>query len=299
MITRFAPSPTGPLHLGHAYSSLVAFQVSQLNQGAFLVRIEDIDTARSRPEWEALIFEDLHWLGLAWDEPVLRQSKRLDAYDAALDQLWDLGLLYPCTCNRRDIREAASAPNEGDLLVGPDGIVYPGTCRPLTPPKGDRPGDVALRLNMGQALRMVENGQMPMPELGAKACTFPMFHETGHGPNGETGDIHIRHQDLLTTVGDVVLARKDMGTSYHLSVVVDDAFQEVSHIVRGEYLFEATQIHVLLQRLLGVPTPIYHHHRLIRDEDGKRLAKRHDSKAIRRFREEGFTPEDLKHLVNL
>ena len=299
MRTRFAPSPTGPLHLGHAYSALLAYQMAEAAGGSFLLRIEDIDRSRARPEWEDLIFEDLAWLGLKWETPVLRQSDRLPAYDAALDRLWDMGLLYPCTCNRRDIFSAASAPNEGEPLVGPDGIVYPGTCRPDHPAFGARPSDVALRLNTDEALKMVADGQGDVTNTAHPGSTFPTFTETGSGPNGETGLIAIPPQHLIFNVGDVVLARKDMGTSYHLYVVIDDAYQEGTHVVRGQDLFEATAIHVVLQNLLGLTTPIYHHHRLIRDEAGKRLAKRHDSKAIRAYRDQGLTPDDLKRMVNL
>lgn len=267
--------------------------------GRFLLRIEDIDRARSRPEWETLIYEDLAWLGLTWETPVLRQSVRLPAYEAALDRLWDMGLIYPCICNRRDIRAAASAPNEGEPLVGPDGIVYPGTCRPARAPSGPRPADTALRLNMAEALKMVADGQEDITNTAGSTSTFPTFTETGHGPAGETGTIALDPSHLEIHVGDVVLARRDMGTSYHLSVVIDDAFQEVSHVVRGEDLFEATAIHIVLQRILGLTTPLYHHHRLIRDDAGKRLAKRHDSRAIHLYRDQGVTPDDLKHMVNL
>ena len=299
MRTRFAPSPTGPLHLGHAYSALLAHDMAQAAGGTFLLRIEDIDQSRSRPEWEDLIYEDLKWLGITWDGPVQRQSERQAAYDVALDRLWDMRLLYPCACNRRDIRAAASAPNEGEPLVGPDGIVYPGTCRPTRALTGPRPRNEALRLDMAAALEMVANGQVDVTNPDHSTSTFPTFKETGQGPQGETGVITLDPDNLVAGVGDVVLARRNMGTSYHLAVVIDDAFQEISHVVRGEDLFDATAIHVILQRLLGVTTPEYHHHGLIRDETGKRLAKRHDSRAIRKYREEGLTPAEVKRLVGL
>lgn len=278
MITRFAPSPTGPLHLGHAFSAMTAFDMARMAGGTFLLRIEDIDRVRSKPDWEALIFEDLAWLGLDWPRPVLRQSDRLPAYRAALETLWQGGLLYPCSCSRRDIQEAASAPQEG-VRIGPDGIVYPGTCRghPRTGPLPDG----VLRLDLAMALERI-------------------------GPTGfdETGAAHAGHHRidpdaLIGGTGDVVLSRRDFGTSYHLSVVVDDAFQNVTHVIRGEDLFEATAIHVVLQALLGLPVPLYHHHRLIRDETGRRLAKRDDARAIRLYRQDGRTPEDIRSMVGL
>lgn len=280
--TRFAPSPSGPLHLGHAFSALLAHDMARAAQGTFHLRIDDIDQSRCRPEWEERIRDDLAWLGLSWPEPVWRQSERLPRYRAALQALWDRGLLYPCTCSRADIRAAAAAPQEGAPLLGPDGIVYPGTCRPATPPGGPMP-DAPLRLDMARAL--------------AALRTPLAFTETGAGPAGESGLIH--PQALETTVGDVALARPGMGASYHLSVVCDDADQAITHVIRGQDLFEATQIHVLLQRLLGLPTPVYHHHRLIRDDHGKRLAKRDDARAIATYRAAGKTPADIRAMVGL
>ena len=274
MITRFAPSPTGPLHLGHAYSALLAFDMAKAAHGTFLLRIEDIDQSRARPEWEAQIYDDLTWLGLTWEEPVMRQSDRLEAYGKALDQLWDMGLLYPCSCNRRDILTAASAPQEG-APMGPDGVIYPGTCRHKDKPV-NRPGTV-LRLDMGKAAQSLSYWD---------GMTTRKKHS-------------FTKEALISAIGDVVLARKDMGTSYHLSVVVDDAAQGITDVVRGEDLLEATPIHILLQRLLGLPSPKYHHHRLIRDETGKRLAKRDDARAISKYRAEGATPNDIRRLVGL
>lgn len=283
--TRFAPSPTGPLHLGHAYSAILAHDMARAANGTFLLRIEDIDQTRARPEWESQIYDDLRWLGLDWPEPVMRQSDRLPSYTAALQRLWDMRLLYPCTCTRRDIESAASAPQEGaEPVIGPDGLVYPGTCRPPAPPKGTMPQALPLRLDMARALKMTGS---------------PEFTETGEGSQGQSGVISNSCTAILTGIGDVVLARRAMGTSYHLSVVIDDAAQGVTHVVRGEDLFEATAIHVLLQRLLGLPTPIYHHHRLIRDETGKRLAKRDDARAIALFRAEGASPQDIRSMVGL
>lgn len=281
--TRFAPSPTGPLHLGHAFSAITAYDMAKAAGGIFHLRIDDIDQSRSRPAWEAQIFDDLHWLGLNWPTPVLRQSERLARYRDALLRLWDMGLLYPCSCTRADIRAAASAPQEGVALHGPDGLIYPGTCRPATPPVGPMPTDSALRLDMTRALD--------------RLSTPPTFTETGEGPNGETG--LITSQNMAQTVGDVVLARREMGASYHLSVVIDDADQRITHVIRGQDLFEATQIHVLLQGLLALPSPLYHHHGLIRDETGKRLAKRDDARAIATYRCEGASPDDIRQMIGL
>ncbi|OWU84827.1 glutamyl-tRNA synthetase [Oceanicola sp. 22II-s10i] len=284
LATRFAPSPTGPLHLGHAYSAILAHDMAREAGGTFLLRIEDIDRDRSRPEWEAQIYDDLRWLGLSWPEPVMRQSDRQPAYDAALDRLWAMGLLYPCTCNRRDILAAASAPQEGAPMTGPDGIVYPGTCRPDAAPSGPRPRDVALRLDMARAA----------------ALTGPVgFTETGAGPDGETGDITVTPDTLTATIGDAVLARRGWGTAYHLAVVVDDAAQGITLVTRGHDLYEATPLHVLIARLLDLPVPAYHHHRLIRDETGKRLAKRDDARAIAKYRAEGARPADIRRMVGL
>jgi glutamyl-Q tRNA(Asp) synthetase len=266
-ITRFAPSPTGPLHLGHAYAALVA----AARGDSFLLRIEDIDTARCKPDWEAAIFQDLDWLGLSWPTPVMRQSTRGAAYAAALAKLCALGVTYRCTCTRGDIRAALSAPQEG--VIGPDGPIYPGTCR-------GRQGEGALRLDMAKAMQRL--GQIDFTETGLRAGSFSFDAKV-----------------LCETVGDIVLARRDIGSSYHLAVVVDDAAQAVTEVTRGEDLFEATKIHVVLQRLLELPTPAYHHHRLIRDDQGKRLAKRDDARALSKFRAEGASPQDIRRLIGL
>ncbi|MDB2369244.1 tRNA glutamyl-Q(34) synthetase GluQRS [Octadecabacter sp.] len=284
MITRFAPSPTGPLHLGHAYSAVLAHDMAQAGGGTFFLRIEDIDRSRARAEWEAQIYDDLTWLGLAWPAPVMRQSDRMDAYSSALQMLWSAGHIYACTCTRRDIIEAVDAPQEGQVVpLGPDGLIYPGTCRE-TDKRDLFPENAALRLNLEAAL--------------ADDATF-MFKETGVGPRGETGSITFSARDAITAIGDIVLARRDIGTSYHLSVVLDDAALGVTHVVRGMDLFDATKIHVILQRLLGLPTPIYHHHRLIRDDAGKRLAKRDDARAIATYRADGASPADIRSMVGL
>jgi len=274
-VTRFAPSPTGPLHLGHAYSAWVA--AGRAGAGRFLLRIEDIDRARCRPEWVAQIYDDLHFLGLDWPRPVMRQSDRLPAYRAALGQLAALGVLYPCRCTRADIRAAMSAPQEG--AVGPDGLVYPGTCRAR--PLSDARPDDALRLNMRAALSRA--GTLGYVENG------PLYSGQ-HRPDPDW---------MIAQVGDVVLARRDMGTSYHLSVVVDDAAQGVTEVTRGADLFDATAIHVLLQALLELPHPSYWHHDLIRDEQGKRLAKRDDARAIAGYRADGASAQDIRAMLTL
>ncbi len=292
--TRFAPSPTGPLHLGHAYSALLAHDMADANAGEFLLRIEDIDKSRCRKAWEDQIYDDLHWLGLDWPPPVMRQSTRLPVYQDVLKQLWNENHLFACTCNRRDIEAAATAPQEGSApLIGPDGIVYPGTCTANGSCSGNFPvpRGAALRLSMRNACL-----NYALPRLGGDVFCF---QESGSGPNGETGLIEFTTDEIENNIGDVVLARRDMGTSYHLSVVLDDAAQGISHVIRGQDLFEATKIHVVLQRMLGLPTPVYHHHRLIRDEDGKRLAKRDDARAIAKYRADGATPSDIRMMVGL
>ena len=279
VVTRFAPSPTGPLHLGHAYSAILAHDMARAHSGRFLLRIEDIDKDRCREHWEQAIYDDLTWLGLTWNGPVLRQSERLASYRTALQSLWDRGLLYPCTCRRQDIRTALGAPQEGAPMHGPDGLVYPGTCRWRLRSGNLRLGD-ALRLDVAKAFE----GLAPL-----------VFDETGRTAAPQ----HVDQADFQRRIGDIVLARRDFGTSYHLSVVVDDAAQGVTHVTRGEDLFDATAIHVLLQRLLGLPTPTYHHHRLIRDDAGKRLAKRDDARALSKYRAEGATPQDIRRLIGL
>ena len=280
--TRFAPSPTGPLHLGHAYSAIIAHDFARRQGGEFLLRIEDLDQSRARPEWEEQIFDDLAWIGLTWDGPVLRQATRRAAYEAALCSLSDRGLLYGCACSRRDIAEAASAPQEGvEPIWGPDGLIYPGTCRP---PKSNTTDDrAAQRLNMTAALS--GRSKMAFQELTADL---------------QTAKNHmIFASQIIDNIGDVVLSRRSGDAAYHLAVVVDDAAQHITHVVRGADLLGATPIHALLQHLLNYRTPIYHHHALIRDPDGKRLAKRDDAKAIAKFRGEGASPDNVRAMVGL
>lgn len=283
-ITRFAPSPTGPLHLGHAYSALLAHDMARAAGGKFLLRIEDIDSTRSRPKWEEQIYDDLAWLGISWDEAPMRQSDRLPEYKLALHNLWDRGMLFPCTCTRRDIAAAAGAPQEGaEPAFGPDGLIYPGTCREKTDRRSNFPEHEALRLDMQDALSAANQSEFCYSELSSE----------------QDKTLCTPASDMVDDVGDIVLSRRDFLGSYHLSVVLDDAAQGITHVVRGKDIQPATHIHVLLQTLLGLPTPTYHHHRLIRDETGKRLAKRDDARAIATYRAEGKTPEDIRRMVGL
>lgn len=276
-VTRFAPSPTGLLHLGHAFSALIAWNAAQAADGQFLLRIEDTDLTRARPEYEVAIFEDLAWLGLSWPEPVWRQSERVGVYSVALERLGNLGLTYPCRCTRADIRAALSAPQEGS-----DNTVYPGTCRGRSMAEC-APGD-AIRLDLGRALSLLQDQTLTWRETGA----------------AHAGTHTLDREAMRRRIGDVVLGRKDIGAAaYHLSVVVDDAGQHITHVIRGEDLLEATPIHRLLQALLDLPVPAWHHHTLIRDETGKRLAKRDDARAIRTYREAGRTPEEVRKMIGV
>jgi len=274
--TRFAPSPTGPLHLGHAFSALLAHDMARDAGGTFLLRIDDLDQSRARPEWEQQIYDDLTWLGITWDAPQRRQSNHFADYAATLTQLRARGLTFECQCTRRDIEAAANAPQEGTPLFGPDGRIYPGTCRSL-----------ALSPDAATCTRL---------DMTKAAEVTASFAETGPTFAGQH---RLTAEDLTSTVGDVVLSRRNMPASYHLSVVLDDVACGVTHVIRGEDLFEATRIHVLLQSLLGLPTPEYHHHTLIRDDAGKRLAKRDDARAIAKYRAEGATPADIRAMVGL
>lgn len=275
MITRFAPSPTGWLHLGHAFAAITAHDRARAIGGRFLLRIEDTDRARCRPHYEAGVYEDLLWLGLTWDGVVLRQSDDPAPYENALARLADMGLTYPCRCTRGDIAAALAAPQEGVQLQGP----YPGTCRHRQMAEL-APGD-AIRLDLSRALARL-------------SPPWPAFAETGPANAGR----HLLNPaGLAATHGDVVLSRRDIGPAYHLTVVVDDARQQVSEVTRGEDLFDATKLQVLLQRLLGLRTPDYNHHRLIRDAAGRRLAKRDDARSLRQLRAEGATPATIRALL--
>ena len=283
--TRFAPSPTGPLHLGHAYSAIIAHDFAKANGGEFIVRIEDLDQSRVRKKWDSQIFEDLEWLGLSWARPIMRQSERAEAYSNALDTLYYSRVIYPCYCTRRDISESIAAPQGGSqILRGPDGIIYPGTCRHKTRTK-TRPKDQALRLDVASAMITNDLNELKFIEILAPGYT-------------ETININ-KNSNLIDIIGDIVIMRRDMAPAYHLAVVIDDMEQNITHVVRGEDLRPATSIHVVLQRLLGLTTPFYVHHPLINDENGKRLAKRDDAKSISTFRSQGASPFDIRHMIGL
>ncbi|MCX5514428.1 tRNA glutamyl-Q(34) synthetase GluQRS [Kaistia algarum] len=281
-IFRFAPSPNGPLHLGHALSACLNADLADAAGGRFLLRMEDIDLARCRPEFERAISADLHWLGLSWEEPVRRQSEHLDDYRAALDRLDTMGLVYPSFLTRAEIRERTTDPA---WPRGPDGApLYPGDDRDLSPAEAlgriEAGEPYALRLRMAEALR--RGGPLT-------------FFETGAGPSGETGRIEARPERW----GDVILARKEIPTSYHLSVVVDDALQGVTDVVRGEDLFHATAVHRLLQVLLGLPEPTYRHHALIYDAPGRKLSKSDGDTGLAELREAGISPGDIRRRIGL
>lgn len=272
MITRFAPSPTGWLHLGHAYAALFAAEEARKSGGRFLLRLEDIDITRSRPEYEQGINEDLRWLGLIWEEPVRKQSEHFGEYRAALHRLQTMGLLYPCFCTRKEIQEEIA--RAGQAPHGPEEVVYPGTCRKLTPVEVEsrlaEGRDYALRLNLTQAM--------------AQAGHDLFWEDLERG----------KFKADPSALGDVVLARKDTPTSYHLAVVIDDAAQGITLVTRGEDLLSATPLHRVLQALLKLPVPQWKHHRLITDDQGKRLAKRDQARALRTLREEGMTAEEVR-----
>jgi len=285
-VFRFAPSPNGFLHLGHALSALMNFDMARAAGGRFLLRIEDIDRTRCRPQFEQAIYEDLAWLGINWEEPVWRQSEHLDGSRAALDRLAADGLVYPSFESRAEIaRLVAQREAQAPWPRDPDGApLYPGAAK--TMPASERERHLAsgmphtLRLDTDAARRRV--GSLT-------------WHEDGLGPNGETGTVLAKPE----TWGDVLLARKDTPTSYHLSVVVDDAAQGVTHVVRGQDLFRATGMHRLLQALLGLPEPRYHHHRLILDSDGGKLAKSTRATGLRELRAQGVTPAEVRSMVGL
>jgi glutamyl-Q tRNA(Asp) synthetase len=285
-VFRFAPSPNGYLHLGHALSALINAEMARAAGGRLLLRIEDIDAARCRPEYEAAIYEDLAWLGLTWEQPVWRQSEHTDDYRAALTKLDAMGLVYPSFESRAEIAvlvaaREAKAPWPRD----PDGVpLYPGTAKAMPPAERARRMTTAepsaLRLDMQAAL--------------ARAGRLTWM-ETGAGPGGETGSVMADP----AAWGDVILARKDAPASYHLAVVVDDAAQGVTEVVRGCDLFHATSVHRLLQALLGYPAPRDHHHRLILDADGNKLSKSTAATGLRELRGRGATPGEIRRLVGL
>jgi glutamyl-Q tRNA(Asp) synthetase len=283
-VFRFAPSPNGELHLGHALSALFGYERATAAGGRFLLRVEDIDVGRTRQEFVDGIFEDLTWLGLAWEQPVLFQSQRFEAYRTAARQLEALGLVYPCFATRSEI-EAAAAPG----VVDPDGApLYPGLWKGRAPADVARMRDMgvptALRIDMEAALRVA------IARLGGRPLTFTELSE-----NGEAQTIVARPERW----GDAVIVRKDVPTSYHLAVVADDAWQGVTHVTRGSDLLAATDLHRLLQVLLDLPEPVYHHHRLIMDESGRKLAKSARDTSLRELRAQGVTPAEVRRLVGL
>lgn len=289
-ITRFAPSPNGWLHLGHAYSAIFASDTARTLGGQFLLRIEDIDVGRCRPEYEQGIYDDLAWLGLTWQTPVRRQSEHFDEYAAALKRLRNMGLAYPCFASRKDIHDAIQASGIGPARwpVDPDGApLYPGLYKDIPSTELNRlmweGRSYAWRLDMEKALAIAE-------DINAGPITF--MEETG-SPRGQTGRLPIDPMRF----GDVVIARKDVPTSYHLAVTLDDALQNVTVVTRGQDLFAATYVHRLLQVLLGLPEPRYRHHALIRDKTGRRLSKSAKDMGLREMRLAGTTPEDVRALI--
>ena len=275
-VTRFAPSPTGRLHKGHAFSALTGWMAAREAAGRFLLRIEDIDPTRCRPEYEAAIFEDLDWLGLDWETPVRRQSDHLADYAAVVQSLNDRGLLYRCFRTRKALLDAI-----GDAPHGLPEAVRPGPHPPVEEAAFLAEGlPFAWRLSLDRARQT----------LGDNAWRDLSFIEEGEGPDGEHGQVRARPE----TAGDVVIARKDAGTAYHLAVTHDDALQDVTHVIRGQDLFEATHIQVLIQTLMGRPVPVHRHHRLDTGADGRRFAKRDGSVTLAQLREDGVSAADLR-----
>ncbi len=278
--TRFAPSPTGRLHLGHAFSALTAWTAAKQSGGRFLLRIEDIDPTRCRPDFEAGIHEDLAWLGLGWEQPVRRQSDHFADYAAAIEKLRALGVLYRCFLTRTEVAAASLSAPHGD------GPIYLGPVVEMSEDEQE------TRIAKGEAFAWRLSLRYSQDLLGEQ---FPrlVFREEDSGPNGERGLIHAQPALL----GDVILARKDSPASYHLAVVHDDALQGVTHVIRGQDLFASTHIHVLIQRLLGIPTPIYRHHALQTGPDGKRYAKRDRSLTLAALRSDGATPAEIRRRI--
>ena len=271
---RFAPSPNGRLHLGHAYSALFTEREARRHDGLFMLRIEDIDTFRCKQEYVDGIFEDLTWLGLSWPEPVRRQSKHLHEYITFIDRLERLRLLYPCFCTRAKL-STADGPHD------PDGApVYPGFCRLMTS------GERQRRMTAGEPYAL----RLDMAKAIVAAGSNLTFREQGMGPGGETGLVACNPKAW----GDVVLARKDIGTSYHIAVVHDDALQGITHVTRGQDLFYATSVHRVLQTILNLPQPVYIHHGLIPDETGRKLSKSAGDRSLASLRDAGVTAEEIR-----
>jgi glutamyl-Q tRNA(Asp) synthetase len=285
-VFRFAPSPNGYLHVGHALSALLNHESARQSGGRLLLRIEDIDATRCRPEFEAAIHEDLAWLGISWETPVRRQSEHLADYRDAIERLAAQGLVYPSFESRAGIaRLVAQREATGPWPRDPDGAaLYPGTAKTLSADQRTK----LLQSGAPYALRLdMEAARARAGELG--------WIEQGGGPNGETGTVAARPQAW----GDVILARKETPTSYHLSVVLDDALQGVTDVVRGQDLFWSTSVHRLLQQLLGLPQPVYRHHRLVLDDAGQKLSKSTLATGLRELRAEGATPADIRRLAGL
>jgi glutamyl-Q tRNA(Asp) synthetase len=281
-VFRFAPSPNGYLHLGHAFSALLNADLARASKGRLLLRIEDIDATRCRPEYEAAIYEDLAWLGLEWETPVRRQSEHFDAYRAALAKLDAFGLVYPAFETRAEIARLAGRQ---DWPRDPDGApLYPGTGKNLPIEERRR------RVQAGEPYALRLDMRAAMARAGALT-----WREEGNGPAGEQGAVVANP----AAWGDIVLARKDVPTSYHLSVTVDDALQGITTVVRGCDLFHATSVHRLLQKLLELPEPVYRHHRLILDEGGRKLSKSTRPTGLRGLRAEGLTATDIRRMVGL
>lgn len=276
LVTRFAPSPTGLLHLGNAFSAMQAYDLARASGGRFLLRIEDIDQTRCRQVYEAAVLEDLAWLGLEWEQPGRRQSEHFADYAVVLDRLREMGVLYRCFLSRRELAEAALGAPHGSGIATP-------------PPPRVSENEEAERLARGDAFAWRLSMSYSRDLLGEEFARME-FEELGAGPNGEHGRVRANPSML----GDVILGRKDTPASYHVAVVHDDALQGVSDVVRGEDLFESTHIHVLLQKLLGLPTPLYRHHRLLTGPDGRRFAKRDASLTLRALREAGCSPHDIR-----
>ncbi len=276
-VTRFAPSPTGPLHLGHAYSALLAHDMARAAGGQFLLRFEDTDLDRCKPEYVQQTLDDLKWLGIRWDAEPLFQSEHLSVYNQYVERLTSFGLTYPCGCSRKDIAAAMAAPQEGVAQA-----VYPQTCKARS--MEDRSDTDALRLHMDKACAALRGTELSFREVG------PI----------KSGLHAIDLERLISDVGDIVIGRKDIQTAaYFLASAVDDIRQNITHVVRGIDLFDFTPVQVLLLHLLGHEPPLYHHHALIRDENGKRLAKRDDARAIAVFRAEGASPTNIRSMVGL
>lgn len=269
MITRFAPSPTGYLHLGHALAAAVAHEVAREMGGAMLLRFEDIDSSRVREEYYGAIEEDLHWLGIDWHGTPMRQLERMPAYHDALARLQEMDLIYPCFCTRKEIQAMTNAPQQGDDV---EASVYPGTCRALS--RAERESKILERPGFAWRLDAMKSASLL----------------------GDASFLDLRHGKIridATLLGDVVLARKDIGMAYHLAVVIDDAAQNITHVTRGDDLLQSTHVHGLLQRLLELPQPTYLHHELVCDDQGKRLAKRHDALSLRSMRAAGIGPKEI------